>query len=200
MSDKVHKGQLQVVEGSAVGEFHVVPKFSYNATLQVEYLAEAKVGLADHVNGHYIQKFIYDATLNLKRILTASNRATAGCSEVSVTPINQTQIKITAHNGDFNEAERSIVGGGSRNKNEQKLTTISLKTGTQEIVGQIIKVSDDGLEVTVERSGETPIIVAENNVSISETDLLLTFNGLHKPYEKRRWTNRKRYFYDTQES
>jgi len=200
MSDKHHKGQLQTVEGSAVGEFHVVPKFSYNATLQVEYLAEAKVGIPDRVNGHYIQKFVYDATLNLRRILIATNRATAGCTEVSVQPVSTAgKARITAHNGDFQEVEHPTKGGGTRKK-PNELTTLKLDTGSQVIEGKVVEVNDVGDEVIVDLINETQVVTSESNTIISESDLTLLFNSDHKPYEKRRWTNRERYFYDTLET
>lgn len=199
MSDKQHKGQLQTVEGSAVGEFHVVPKFAYNATLQVEYLGEAKVGLPDGVNGHYIQKFVYDATLNLRRILTATNRATAGCTEVSIVPIGQDQARITAHNGDFKEVEYPSKGGGQPKK-ENELTTLTIKTDNNEFSGRVIKVNDVGDEVVVRLNDSSITVSAENNVNIPELNLTLLFNSDNKPYEKRRWTNRQRYFYDTLET
>jgi len=200
MSDKQHKGQLQTVEGSAVGEFHVVPKFSYNATLQVEYLGEAKVGLPDGVNGHYIQKFVYDATLNLRRILIATNRATAGCTDVTVQPIGAAgKAQITANNGDFKEVEHPTRGGGGRKKNSE-LTTLELNTGSQVIKGKVIDVNDAGDQVVVELIDETQVVLSESDIIISETSLNLLFNSDHKPYEKRRWTNRERYYYDTLET
>lgn len=199
MSDKQHKGQLQTVEGSAVGEFHVVPKFAYNATLQVEYLGEAKVGLSDRVNGHYIQKFIYDSTLNLKRILIATNKATAGCTEVTVAPLAPNKVRLTAHNGDFGECERPTKGGTAKKK-PSELTTLNLNTGTQTIVGRVIEINTDASEVVVELNNEDGGLTNENNTIISETSLFLLFNSENKPYEKRRWTNRKRYFYDTPEN
>lgn len=199
MSDKHHKGQLQTVEGSSVGEFHVVPKFAYNATLQVEYLGEAKVGLPDRVNGHYIQKFVYDATLNLRRILIATNRATAGCTDVTVQAIGSSgKARIIANNGDFKETEHPTRGGGRKKHNE--LTSLFLKTPSQTIEGKIVEVDDTGSQVVVELIDETQVVINESDTVISETDLTLLFNSDHKPYEKRRWTNRERYFYDTLET
>lgn len=199
MSDKHHKGQLQTVEGSAVGEFHVVPKFAYNATLQVEYLGEAKVGVPDGVNRHYIQKFIYDATLNIRRILIATNRATAGCTDISVVPIAAGKARIIANNGDFKEVEHPTRGGGARKK-ASELTTLELNTGNQIIKGKCVEVNQDGNEVIVEFIDETQVAIAETNTIIEEADLTLLFNSDHKPFENRRWTNRERYFYDTLET
>ena len=197
MSDKQHKGQLQTVEGSAVGEFHVVPKFDYNCYQLLEYLGEAKIGIPDGVNSHYIQKFVYDSTLNLRRILIATNRATAGCTDVTVEAIgSKGKALVRANNGDFKEAETPIKGGGGMKK-ENELTTLTLDTGTQTIVGRIIEISEDGSEVKVNLNDQEQVVVGEANVAIDENDLTLLFNSDNKPYEKRRWTNRKRYFYET---
>lgn len=196
MTDTVHKGQKQVVEGSAVGDYHVIPKFAYNSFQQVEYIGEAKVGVADSVNRHYIQKMIYDCVGNLERILIAVNIATAGCTEVSVVPISDYKVKIIAHNGDFAEVEYPHRVG-SVQKKPSELTGFRLNTGTQVIEGRIIEINDDATEIIVERNIDNPVIVVENNTIINESDLLLTFNSDNKPYEKRRWTNRTRYIYET---
>lgn len=200
MSNKQHKGQIQTVEGSPTGEFHVVPKMAYNCYQLLEYLGEAKVGEPDGVNSHYIQKFVYDSTLNLRRILIATNRATAGCTDVTIQSIGASgKARITANNGDFKEAEHPTVGGGALKK-PNELTTLTIKTPSQEFQGKIIEVNEAGDQVIVELLEETQVVTNENDVSINETDLTLLFNSNHKPYEKRKWTNRERYFYDTPET
>lgn len=196
MSDVVHKGQKQVVEGSAVGEYHVIPKFAYNCLQLVEYIGEAKVGKPDNANAHYIQKLEYDHIGNLERILIAQNIATAGCTEVSVIPISEYKVRIIAHNGDFSEAEYPKEGGGTKKK-PNLLTKIKLDTGSQVVEGKIIEiVNDNATEIIVEKNTDAAL-VTENNVAINETDLLLTFNSDNKPYEKRKWTHRERYQYKT---
>jgi len=199
MTDKVYKGQKQIVEGSAIGDFHVIPKFSYNSLQLIEYIGEAKVGLPDTANAHYIQKFIYDAVGNLKRVMIAVNLATAGCTEVSVIPINSHNVRLIAHNGDFTDAEHPKEGGGKL-KADKDLTLIRLNTGTQQIEGRVIEINDEATEVVIRRNVDTPTITTENNTIIEENKLILTLNSTNKPYEKRRWVNRKRYIYKTQEA
>lgn len=196
MSEKQHLSQLQVVDGSAVGEFHVIPKFDYNSSMQLEYMGEAKIGKPDHENAHYIQKLVYDSACNLSRILIATNRASAGCTDVSVEILSDKKVKIIANNGDFNEVEIPTQGGGAQ-KTGFRATTLNLKTPTQEFVGRVEEVSTNGLEVTVELNTANGLLLAETNTTINEFDLILQFNSNNKPYEKRRWTHRTRYIYAT---
>jgi len=199
MSEKQHKSQLQVVEGSAVGEFHVIPKFDYNSSMLLEYLGEAKITAADNTNNHYIQKFIYDSVCNVSRILIATNQASAGCTDVTVEILSKKKVKIVANNGDFKEVEIPTIGGGKL-KDKQQATTVNLTTPTQSFVGKACKVSSDGSEVEIELNTEDSTLIGETNTVIDEFDLMLQFNSNNKPYEKRRWTNRKRYIYATLES
>lgn len=182
MTDTVHKGQKQVVEGSAVGEFYVVPKFAYNCLQQIEYIGEAKVGVEDHTNRHFIQKMIYDCVGNLLRIVTAINRANANSDNINLVPELEGVVRIQLNNGDFTEASEKDA--------------IHLKTSTQELMGEIVKKNSD-TEVLVKVDGQT-VYVLESNASINKNDLVITFkNENTKDYTKRKWTNRERYFYDT---
>jgi len=189
-----HKGQIQVVEGSAVGEFHVISKFSYNTVFDVEYLGECKTSTQDNENNHYIQKFIYDPVFNLTRIMIATNRVTVGCTEVSVQILNNQQILVTAHNGDFDEVEDFMSKNTYSKKADSISTGFFLDTGTQKFQGLISeKISSNQVRVILQNE---QMFVNQNNVLIPEQNMFLTLNGENKPYEKRRWTNRTRYFYE----
>lgn len=182
MTDTVHKGQKQVVEGSAVGDYHVIPKFAYNSLQQVEYMGEAKIGVPDHVNRHYIQRLDYDCVGNLERILIATNKSTADCDNVSFIPVNDTQSRVILNTGDFVELfEKDAV---------------FLKTGTQTLTGHVIrKISDT--EVIVEHGGGNSY-TQQLNLPIDKKDLTITFKHDNtKDYAKRKWSHRERYFYKT---
>lgn len=183
MSDKQHKGQLQVVEGSPTGEFHVIPKFAYDIYFNLEYLAEAKIGKSDHVNAHYIQKFVYDASCNMTRILIATNLTNCDCTDVSIDVINGITIKISTTTGDFVEVNEG--------------DSFNLTTPTQKIVGLVAKREDD-TTVVVTLSEEDLTLVDETDTSIAVTDLTVKLNHKNtKEYDKRRWDHRERYFYET---
>jgi len=181
MTDTVHKGQKQVVEGSAVGEYYVISKFAYNCLQLVEYMGESKIGISDHVSRHYIQKCEYDCVGNLERILIATNKSTVDSDNIDLIPINDTQTKIILNTGDFNESNID--------------DSVNLKTGTQELIGTIYKKISSN-EIIVGH-GEK-IINQDLGVSISKTDLTVTFkHDSTKDYTKRKWSNRERYFYKT---
>jgi len=181
MTDTVHKGQKQVVEGSAVGEFYVVPKFAYNCYQQVEYMGEAKVSVSDHVSRHFIQKLEYDCVGNVERILIATNKSTVDSNNVDVTPIIDTQVKITLNNGDFDEVNKGDA--------------LYLKTSLNNIMGSVYKIISSS-QVIIEHSQET--YTPELAVDIDKKDLTVTFkNDKTKDYTKRKWSNRERYFYKT---
>lgn len=196
MSDRQHKAQLQVVEGSATGEFHVDHKFAYDCNHQVEYIGECKVGDHDDQNKHYIQKMVYNNFLSLERVLIASNVATTNSTEISIEVIDSKKFKITTLDGDFKEVERTTIGGGKK-KALNELTALSLNISGNITTGSIIKVSENRDEVVVESIDDISLTNV-NNLIINDSDLLLTFKSENKPYEKRRWSNRERYIYKTE--
>ena len=182
MTDTVHKGQKQVVEGSAVGEYYVIPKFAYNCFQQVEYYGEAKVLVEDHANRHFIQKFTYDCVGNIERILIATNKSNVNCDNLDFIPINNTQSKIILNTGDFSEV--------------QEKDAIFLKTGLQTMVGHVLKKNSDSEIIVQHGSGNS--YVQELGVIINKDDLTVTFKHDNtKDFAKRRWDHRERYFYKT---
>lgn len=192
MTDTVHKGQVQVVEGSAVGEFYVVPKFAYDSAFNVEYLGEAKIGKPDNSYSHFINKFIYDPAFNLLRILIATNRLVCDCTDVTIATIGDARVRVTANNGDF--ASSFVDARGKENERDILLLT----TGINEINGKIIeKVSETEVIVDImDNSSITP----EVNAIISTSDMIMQLNNPKtKDFVKRRWDLRERYIYDTQQ-
>lgn len=186
MGNKVFKGQEVVVEGSLVGETLIVSRFAYDASLNLEYLGEAKVGSGESASKWFIQRFGYDAILNLISIQTATNRTTVGSTSVSIDATNPNLPIITIHNGDFSE-----VNSGDH---------ITLTTGLQSISGQpVIKISDTQISIDfLKDCGSPPTvpIVSENAATIVETDFIITLaNDATKDYAKKRWANRERYIY-----
>ena len=181
---KVHKGQTQVVEGSAVGEFYVIHKMDYTNSCQLKYLGEAKIGLPDSVGAHFIQKFEYDARKNLERVLIATNESTLGCDEISVEKLSDTTVKVLLHSGDASE----VTEGDS----------FRADTGSQLIQGNVKRKQDDQ-KLILELCEPSPSMVDEYNVSVSEEDVMVAFNNEKtKGYTKRRWDHRERYVYRTE--
>lgn len=180
MSVKVYDGQTQTVEGSAVGEFFVTPKMEWGVCGNLIYLGESKTATNDSDNKHFIQKFVYDASYNVVRVLIAQNKSTLGCTNVSLKVLGPRIMEVTLNNGDFSEAEKD--------------DSLTIKT-TQDIVGRVFKKISDSvvhLEVNVGTAG----LFDETNVAVDVNDLTICFESQKaKFYTKRRWDHRDRYFY-----
>lgn len=180
MSVKVHEGQTQIVEGSATGHFFVTPKMEWGTCGSLIYLSECKTATNDSESKHFIQKFIYDASYNLIKVLIAQNISTLGCTNVSLRVLSPRMMEVTLNNGDFSEV----------NKDD----SLTVKT-TQQLTGKVFKKISDTvvhLEVDVGTAG----LVDEASVAINVNDLTVTFEGdKTKWYTNRRWDHRDRYFY-----
>ena len=184
MSNTTHKGQLQVVEGSPVGDFYTIPKFDYDSASNLLYLGEAAINKTDRQNAHFIQKFLYNSSFNLIRIVIATNITTTGTTLVfSLAPLNSESVDIVISNGDFDEV----------NLEDQ----FSLNTGTQVINGTVVKKLSN-MHVEIKLSRPDLSLTPQTNVTISATDLMVTLvHANTKDYTKRRWDHRTRYSYST---
>jgi hypothetical protein len=181
MSSRVHDGQLQVVEGSAVGHFFVVPRMEYGTCGSLIFLGESKTSCHESENRFYLQKFVYDSNYNLTTILVAQNLSTLGCTDVTLKILNGTVVEMVLNNGDFSEAN---VGDG-----------INIKTFTQEFSGKIFKKLSDS-KVHIETTSGTAGLLNETNSAINESDLIIRFeHEKTKFYTNRRWDHRNRYLY-----
>lgn len=180
MSVKVHEGQTQIVEGSAVGHFFVTPKMFWGPCGSLVYLGECKTASNDSDNNHFIQKFLYDTSYNVIRVLIAQNISTLGCTDVSLKVLSPRMVEVTLNNGDFSEV----------NKDD----SFTSKTA-QDITGRVFKKVSDTIchiEVNVGTAG----LIDETNVIINETDLTVRFESdKTKWYTCRRWDHRDRYSY-----
>lgn len=179
--EKKHKDQLQVVEGSVVGVVDVISKFDYNVDKTLRFIGEVKTGTSDVVNGHYIEKILYDNKLPI-RVLIASNKVTAGSTRLDMRILSSNIVELTLINGDFTEA----------NKGDGLNLTTALG---QNLQGGIIdkKVSNTVVEVKHVSSG----LVEELAMDINSLNLFIFLNN-DKTKNKcnRRWDHRERYFYE----
>lgn len=181
MNARTHDGQMQVVEGSAVGHFFVTPKMEYGPCGSLIFLGESKTSTADNENKFFIQKMIYDNNFNLVSIKIAQNLTTTGSTSLNLTILNQKVVEIALNDGDFTETN---INDG-----------INLKTPTQELSGRIFKKISDTV-IHVEVTSDTSSLVNETSVTISETDLIVRLeHDKTKFYTNRRWDHRNRYQY-----
>lgn len=178
---KQHKGQLQTVEGSPTGEYHVINRYDYNQLAAVELLGEARFGAHDNQFKWYIQKFEYNQLAGISAIKTASNRIQTLATTASVDTLsNPGFVKLTVDSG----ADFELVNVGDK---------VFLDTGTNEIGGQLIKQRLSPTSFLIEIF---PGAVNESNTSISPDALQITLEADEcKDYDKRRWDKRRLYIY-----
>ena len=176
MTDTVHKGQKQVVEGSATGDYYVQTLLDWGSCGNLIYVGEVKTGVEEHENRHFIQKIVYDANNNPVKMLIAQNRSSLGCTSFSYEILSNTKILVTLNSGDCTEVNKG-----------DSFTYIDFQ-------GQIIKKIDDfSFQVEV-NTGTSALTNA--TVSVQEFDLIVKFeNEKTKDYTKRRWDHRTRYAY-----
>ena len=174
-TDSHHKGQLQVVEGSATGDFYVQTLTDYGPCGSLIYLGEAKTNSQPQENRFFIHKFEYDSSYNMARILIAQNTSSLGCTDFTYKSLNQDIVLITLNNGDCSELN---VG--------DSFTYDFLH-------GEVFKkISDSIFQIKL----MNPVTYAETNLVINEFDLLVRFESdKTKDYTKRRWDHRNRYGY-----
>jgi hypothetical protein len=183
MNAKTYKDQLQIVDGSGVGEANITTKLAYNVKNAVEYISESKVGTTDRQSNHYIQKCIYDASDNLIRIVVALNRTNCNITQINLTIIGTNKVKIESVTGDFIEVNIK--------------DSLMLNTGTQIIQGEITqKISDT--EVLVSLNNENPLLINEIGTVIALGNLIVALeHPSTKDFDKRRWDRRVQYIYGT---
>lgn len=146
------------------------------------------MGSSDSSNKWFIQKFVYDPTLNLTHILNASNKTTTNTTLVtSIDVTDPLKPCITIGNGDFSQVRNGDM--------------LSLTTPLQSISGiPIIKISDTEVCLDFQSNCALPPptpILAENGVAIQVTDLIITLmNDATKDISKRSWVHRERYIYE----
>jgi hypothetical protein len=190
-TDKTYKGQLQVVEGSVVGEFYTTTKSDYAGNLSPVYLGECEIGCADSQNRHFIQKFLYDTGCTgsfcsgtgsfLSKIVIATNETTLGSTNININILTANAIEITLNSGDCAELN---PGDG-----------VALKSGIYNINGTVLRKNSD-TDFVVATMNITTGLVNASNLAIAETDLMCHLeNEKTKSYTKRRWDNRSRYVY-----
>lgn len=178
-SAKQHKGQLQTVEGSMVGEAITVSRFAYNEAYCVEYIGEAKFNTPENDYKWHITKFKYDEVYNVTHILTASNTATTKATQVSVNPAIPTAIVVDIVGGVFDIASigDNILVNTLTNKFRAKISQVM--SPTQVIV-----------------ANPTVPVLSEVSTVITADDLLISLElEENKDFAKRRWDKREFYLY-----
>lgn len=184
MSDggKRYEGQIQVVEGSSVGEFQTVDRFAYNNAQCVEFIGQAKVGTPENQHKHYIYRFYYDSLFNVIAIKQAKNMCTTKATQLTVDlTSNPGYARIEIQGGEFDQA---YVGDA-----------LTIKTTANPlIVGKQIVQKLNMQEVLLKDDGS---FAAEIATAINDADLtVILCNKDSKPYDKRRWDKRDFYYYE----
>ena len=184
-SSKRYKGQIQVLDGSHVGEAVVICKFSNNSVGLTQYMGEAKSGSKEYDHKFYLQKLIYDDICEVSCILVACNIISTGADTVSVdTTSNPGFVKITITNGSFQE----VCEPG---RDRIKINTPSNKWSS--IIDQ--KLSDTEILVSFTPQ-EKALPIDETATPIAQEDLLITLESEEtKDFSKRRWDLRDLYIY-----
>ena len=182
MDAKTYKDQLQIVEGSGVGEANITTKLAYNVSNAIEYIGESKIGITDRQNNHYIQKCIYDVSDNLIRIVVALNRTNCNITQINLTIIGPSKVRVEAVAGDFIEVNIK--------------DSLMLDTGTQIITGAVSQKESDTI-VLVELNNASALI-DEVGTIIGLNDLIVALEySTTKDFDKRRWDRREQYVYGT---
>jgi hypothetical protein len=202
---KSHEGQQQIVEGSITGSVYNNLKLAYNATLQVEYIAESPFATLDSENRHFIQKIEYDSVLNATRILLATSAfENPEIRDISISAPyivdGDTFVNLVANVGSFQELEPTDSGGTGINgaKLEEELTNITINTSLglgQTFSGKITEIISNQ-EVVIKIDSGTP--VAETTVA-TQGDIVTKPNGETSSLLNRSWDLREGYVYRVRE-
>jgi hypothetical protein len=201
---KSHEGQQQVVEGSITGSMYNNLKLAYNATLQVEYIAESPFATLDSENGHFIQKIVYDSVLNATRILLGtSENSNSTIRNITITPsvvagVNYATILINT--GEFKELEDPDKYGSLKDgvKSDEQLMDITVNTSlglNQTFSGKIIQ-NISNQEIVVQVLSGTAVL---ETTDTTQGDIVTKTNGEFSSLLKRRWDLREDYIYRVRE-
>lgn len=174
---KIYKGNITTIESSMVGEAVSTSKFDYDANSSLIYLAECKFGVLDNEYSHFINKFEYDASFNLIRILNASNRRKL--IPTSITIVSNTQYSTIVFNG-------SIIS--------------DIKVGDELFINTTLNVNKTSIINKIDTA--TGIITllnndltAENFTPLTDDKAIVTLKGDTMDFAKRSWDLRKLYYY-----
>ena len=179
MSSVVHKGQIQVVEGSPSGDFYVKTILGYNDAKKLIYVGTQKTNTTQNENRCFIEKLIYDELGLFQEILIAQNLTSLGCTNVTIKKLSPNVAEITPNNG---------VGIAEIYKDD----SFNLTSTNNTFSGIIVKKVNNSLHVRL----NSDFSIVDETITINEFDLIVRLeNELTKDYTKRRWANRTTYLY-----
>jgi hypothetical protein len=201
---KSHQGQQQFIEGSITGSVYNNLKLAYNATLQVEYIAESPFATLDSENGHFIQKIVYDAVLNATRILLGtSENSNSEIRNITITPsvvAGVSYATILCNTGEFKELEDPDKYGSLKDgmKADSQLMDITINTSLgldQTFSGKIIQ-NISNQEVVMQVLSGTAV---SETTDVTQGDIITKTNGEYSSLLQRRWDLREDYIYRVRE-
>lgn len=171
------------LEGSNCGAYPYITKMDYNCQNMLQYVGECGDGTSDEMPRHYIEKYSYDCHLNVSSIKIAQNFLYIPGTSVTITVFNR-HITISIVGETFDELHDN--------------DSLYLDTGTQIIKNcpihrvnhNTVKIYKDG-----DANGTLDGIVNQT-VAITPTSCYAELRHQDtKPYERRKWSLRDRYFY-----
>lgn len=173
----VHKGQMQVVEGSPSGDFYTKTVLGYEGKRLI-YVGTQKTNTSPTENRCYIEKLVYDNQGLFQELLIAQNLTSLGCTNVTIRKLSDKVAEITPNNG---------VGIAEVNKNDG----FNIISTNNTFSGIIVKKVNNSLHVEINES-----LIVNETVDIAEFSMIIRLeNDLTKDYTKRRWANRTTYLY-----
>lgn len=188
MSDtKKYKGQELIIEGSRSGADVASTKLDYNASCQVEYIAEAKFGSSEDAAAWYLEKISYDVDENATDIQIATNKIYTGIITIDVDITTNTPDITVTLTGLAAALKHTIFANDQVN-----ITTVVNGSKIQGIIKSWDKQTNT---MVIDVAGVTGI-VAESGTVLGATDFIITLNNPStKDFAKRVWSLRTQYIY-----